>query len=111
MKKNYKHYELNFYGDTYKVIPFKSRYFNNDTLAVVLMTENGEPFADLTVNIADSLANDTMAYIDVNNNEWVEKFLKDNEIAQPTDLFGFSGFCVYPLYKFDLTKLEEFEEE
>ncbi|MBP3708295.1 MAG: DUF4313 domain-containing protein [Clostridia bacterium] len=110
MKKNYKKYELEFYGDIYKVIPFKSRYFNNNTLAVILMTDKGEDFADITVNIEFTQANDTMAYIDTNNNKWVEKFLQDNKIAKPTGEYGFSGFCSYPLYEFDLTKLEEFEE-
>jgi hypothetical protein len=111
MKKNYKEYKLKFYGDTYKVVPFKSRYFNNDTLAVMLMTDKGEEFAIITVNIELTQASETRAYIDTNNHKWAENFLLDNKIATHTGEYGFSGFCLYPLYEFDLTKLEEFEEE
>jgi hypothetical protein len=114
-------YKLKFYGEDYELLGVYSHYANNETLAVVLVDKDTfEPFADITVNLSNSLATKTLAYVDTNNNEWAEKFLTDNKIAKPVGEYGFngrifgsSGFCVYPLYEFDLTKLmseEEFEK-
>ena len=104
-------YKLKFYGEDYELLGVYSHYVDNETLAVVLVEKDTfEPFADITVNLPISMATKTLAYVDTNNSEWVEKFLKDNKIAKPTGEYGFSGFCSYPLYEFDLTKLMSEEE-
>ena len=48
-----------------------------------------------------------MAYIDTNNCPWAEEFLKDNNLAEDTGTTGLSGFCEYPLYKFNCISAEE----
>ena len=45
--------------------------------------------------------------IDTNNCEWAEKFIKENELGTPTGIMGYSGFCEYPLYLFDTSKIRE----
>jgi len=86
----------------------KDSYANNGSLAVFL-SDNKEMIAVLTVNIdaSDCIGDEACAYIDTNNIPWVEDFLQENKIAYPTGEYGFSGFCAYPLYRFDLSKLEE----
>ena len=47
-----------------------------------------------------------MAAIDTNNCPWAEKFLTDNKLAADTGRKVRSGFCTYPIYKFDRKVLE-----
>lgn len=93
----------------YDIALKKTVYTITNTLAVIsIINENGydEPFATLTVNLPDSiLLRNDQAYVDTNNNPWVEKFLQDNKIAVPTGDVAISGWCTYPLYKFNLDKI------
>ena len=85
----------------YRVRVEFTKYSYNNALAVKLMTENDEPYAVVSVNLLESdCIPKTMAFIDINNCKWAEKFLTENEIATPTGEFGESGFCTYPLYDF-----------
>ena len=96
----------------YEVTPIKTEYSYNGRLAIELVEKDGFPFATLTVNIVpsvldemDDIPND-VAFVDINNCPWAEKFIRDNNLGRPTGVYGHSGFCVYPLYKFDLNKLQ-----
>ena len=95
---------------TYNVKVVRDNYVNNQSLAVMLLEKNGEPFADLTVNIDDGIADETMAYVDTNNNKWAEKFIVDNGLGIKMGIEGFSGFCSYPLYKFDIDKIASYDD-
>ena len=97
-----KTYELKFYGKTYKLNAITAHYNNNNSLAVLLETEEGEPFATITVNLTNGIAENEYQYVDTNNNHWAEKFINDNGLGEPTGITGYSGFCGYPLYKFNL---------
>lgn len=111
-------YELNFYGHKYHIVMQKGTYHSNGTLAIEMLstTPKGkfkDYFGTLTVNIADSdmVASDKYAFIDTNNNgEEIAQWLIDNKIAYPTGIIGYSGFCSYPLFKFDESVLDEMEE-
>ena len=94
------------YGAVYEVFPKRTTYVNNGNLAVVLKDENDGPFATLTVNLSEKLAEDC-AYVDTNNCPFAERFILGNKLGEPTGRFGFSGYCCYPLYKFNLSKIEE----
>ena len=92
-----------------KIYIYRDTYVNNGSLAVFLKNEKGEGITVITVNIevSDYIGDEQCAYVDTNNYPWVEKFLVKNNIAQPTGEIGCSGFCGYPLYRFDLNKLKE----
>ena len=100
-------YNVNNYGHEYRVCLFITKYMSNDTLALVMHTDEGEPFCNLTTNIADSdtLCGNTMAFVDTNNCPWAEDFIAENKLGVPTGIYGQSGFCTYPLYKFDIEKI------
>ena len=109
--KNYKSYKCKTEFGTYNLYPFRSKYFDNNSLAIILLDEDGEEFAVLTVNLEYSMATGKMAYVDTNNCPWAEKFIKENELGMPTEAMGFSGFCSYPLYIFDTDKIPEYPDE
>ena len=98
-----------FYGEDYNLVPIIHRYASNNTLAIELVIDDtGECFDTLTVNIAGSDSNnEDEAYVDINNCPWALAFIQDNDLGKPTGMYGFSGYCCYPQYKFDLSKLNE----
>lgn len=108
-------YKLKFYGKTYNVALGKAHYVNNGKVAVLMYTctpkgKIKEDFGDLTVNIADSdiMANEKdEQFIDTNNlGHDIVKWLVDNKIAIETGIYGFSGFCMYPLMTFSKEALD-----
>ena len=99
-----KYYNINCYGEDYKVCIKQNMYANNNSLALSLITDIGEPFCNLTVNLPESIicANESTAFVDTNNCPWAEQFIAENGLGSPTGYVGASGFCRYPLYKFNL---------
>lgn len=104
------------YGEKVDVTIKVSRYVNNDNLYVgmdAFDTESNEkyPFTDITVNI------EALPYlhsaIDTNNNGMlsITNFLIENDLALPTGEYQQSGFCVYPVYRFNAELLEKLDPE
>jgi len=91
---------------TYNVSIETSTYYCGDNLAISLITEDGEPFAILSVNLPEWTLPKDKAFVDTNNCPWAEKFIVDNKLGRPTGITGTSGYCVYPQYKFDVEKLK-----
>ena len=81
-----------------KVYLEASSYQNGGGLAVCMMSRSGELYDVITVNLPDGVPSDTMAFLDTNNHPDIEKFIRDNDLGQPTGLKMRSGFCAYPLY-------------
>ena len=101
-----KMYKFKFYDEVYNLIFTATTYKSNGTLAVQAMTEDGEPFATITVNIlASDLCQPNCQYVDVNNVPGIADFLEKNKLAHPTGRMGCSGFCTYPEYEFDLNAI------
>lgn len=96
------------------VAPFVSRYQNNNRLAIFLEdVKTGEDFGVLTVNLDYDLSNEdlnNLAFVDTNNMPYILGFIKENELGRETLWFGMSGYCTYPEYSFDLSKLNSFED-
>lgn len=93
--------------NTYEVNVFRATYANNGSLAVFLETTDGEPFCRLTVNLPDSIASEEYQYVDTNNLPWALDFIESNDLGVVTGIVGYSGFCEYPLVKFNLDKIKE----
>lgn len=78
-------------------------------LAVVALEEEYGcwlPYGNLTVCLEGQKLADDEAFLDVNNFPDVERFVEMYGLAKPTGRLRASGFCVYPLYKFNLDILE-----
>ena len=102
---------LNAWGTNHPISFYLDNYAENDNLYVGLITtEDGyaEPWSDLTVNLGDKLPANC-AYIDTNNNgQQIVEWLMKNNLGKPTGRYGFSGFCSYPLFEFDMDELSKY---
>lgn len=109
------------YGRTLRVVVRYNEYAVSSTLAVALYSlpddiqdaekdprqvtddDFSELYAVLTVNLPESGSLDRgTQFIDTNNHPWAYGWLIDNGLAEPTGIFGRSGFCAYPAMKFHL---------
>lgn len=93
---------------------YVSTYHDGGALAVGMfaLEEDGEywPYADLTVRIPMTpLENPkTDACLNTNNLPNVEAFVKEYQLGVPTGVVMNSGYCKYPVYRFDLERLDAF---
>lgn len=101
-----KYYEISVYGRVWKIRLIKTKYSYNNRLAIVVRDEDETPFTNLTVNLEFGPLEENQAFIDINNNPWAEEFLEKNNIAYYTGISAPSGYCIYPLYEFNLSKLD-----
>lgn len=101
-----KTYKVNSLGKEYEVcLSTGTRYYYGDNLAIwMYIADTGEPFATLTVNLDGELPKN-QAYVDTNNCPWGERFIQENGIGKFLNCYGYSGFCRYPLYEFDMEKI------
>lgn len=103
-------YVTDYYGNKIKVYPLIASYYNHN-LAIRLWTDDGEPWASLTVNLDVNLHDELgeeYALVDVNNFPEAEEFIAKYGIGEPMNASKTSGYVRYPLYKFDLKKLKEY---
>ena len=92
-------------GRTYDVILEQNRYIENNNLYLGLFCPTEGPFASLTVNIDRLPAG--MAAVDTNNNPWAEEFITGNGLGERTGRVLKSGFCIYPVYEFNMELIDE----
>lgn len=85
-----------------------SKYRNNNRLAVLLVLDDVNDIV-ITVNLDCALSSEdeTLAFIDTNNNKDIENLLLLKGVAMPTGHYGFSGYCCYPEYRFNLEKIKK----
>ena len=114
-----------FEGKNYKVFGIDTPYGHEDVICVPRKYQGGElaiemisladgipveSFAVLTVNLdcytGAKTQSDTRAYVDTNNNDhWgCRDFIMKYGLGKPTGQLTLSGFCIYPLYEFNLNK-------
>ena len=88
-----------------------AKYINTDRLAIYITEASGEPYGMLTVNLPEYQLYITAdeAFVDVNNIPFAEDFIKSNKIGESVGVTVRSGFCKYPLYRFNRYVLEEEE--
>lgn len=90
-------------------------------LAIEATSLDGEPYTRITTNVTGQLFGNNIilpkntAIIDTNNNTSIETALKKAKLAQPyltpqgTPITVSSGFCQYPVYKFDEKELRQYD--
>ena len=105
---------INGWGRFYKVGFNIGHYHNPKNLAIQLVcvedTEEtfcGEPYGTMTVNLGVDCAPDE-GFIDVNNTPFLEAFINKYNFGKPTGEMARSGYCIYPLYKFNLAEIEKY---
>lgn len=94
-------------GDTTVALHI-SQYVNTGAIYIGLIDcEECQPFCDVTVNLGGCVS-DFYGYLDTNKLSDIGKFVEENGLGEFTGVMGRSGFCRYPLYKFNREKLREF---
>ena len=101
-RKMYKHNGANIFLE-------KKQYAKPKRLAVqTYVVEQDEyieevafPYATITVNLPNArLSDENCAFVDTNYVPFIDEWLEENGIAEPTGRFGFSGYCCYPEMRF-----------
>ena len=98
--------EFRVYQDVYLVI---GRYFMDDSIAVDVQNDEDGPIARLTVCLVDKTLGENEAYIDTNNCSWAVDFIEENCLGEKTGRSRESGYCTYPVVKFDAGQLKKHE--
>lgn len=87
----------------------KLRYQTNNSLAVAM--EYNNDMSIITVNFTDyRYPGFEYAFVDTNNFPGIDTYLQMIGLAESTGEHESSGFCVYPLLKFNINKLIEGEK-
>lgn len=98
-----------FLGTDYKIWLKEEHYASNGNLALEAYTDKGEPFATISVNLEGVLTPaEGKDHICLDTNNLPEKSfdgLVEAGVLTPTGLVAHSGFCKYPIYKVDLSKI------
>ena len=96
----------------------RTKYVADKSLAIMVY-ENGEPYAKLTVcaypdvNIRKQLKDNYMQFVDINNLERtgiVEQLENENKITRVQGVSFQPGFVSYPLYKFNKEWVDSLKE-
>ena len=99
-------FKFTWYGTEYKISFRKGQYSNNKTLALQAMCYDEEmqgevPFGMLTINLYNPPKEENCAYVGDNNVGNLVDVLVEAGLAEQLPNFQWSGFCMYPCYKFD----------
>lgn len=105
-----KKFKLLYNGEIIEVYPHIDKYCNNDSLAIMLMmADTYEKFCNLTVNLPSVNIVKQLGFeyqfVNVNNCPFLIDFIIDNKLGELTKYRATSGYCTYPVFKFNL---EEF---
>lgn len=103
------------FNDCITVKPYLNFYANNHNLYIGLMAYEAEigaddHYSDLTVNIDDLPYLHSAVDITYNAKN-VMKFITDNHLGEFTGQILYSGFCKYPVVKFNEAKMQELDPD
>ena len=103
--------KLERYGHVHNITFELDRYAHGGGLAILMKCNEdfpNEAYGILTINLEDYPTYGNKAYVDTNNlGDEILQWIEDNNLGQPTGEIGYSGFCVYPEYKFNLDEINK----
>lgn len=85
------------------------KYVADNSVAIQAWNQQDGPIATITVCLCDDSLKEGEAYVDTNNCPWAVDFIEQEELGKRTGRVGRSGYCVYPVVKFDMEKVKEKE--
>lgn len=85
------------------------KYRADDSVAIQVRNQQDGPIATITVCLCDRNLGEGEAYIDTNNCPWAVDFIEQEGLGKRTGRTGQSGYCTYPVVKFDMEKVKEKE--
>lgn len=92
-----------------RLLPIRQEYAKGGLAVDLYDVDTLEPYAVMTVNLSNSnspqAGKGNVAFVDTNNCPWAKKLIEDNDLGKPTGYVQGSGYCVYPEYEFNESKL------
>lgn len=85
------------------------KYAADNSVAIQAWNREDGPIATLTVCLCDRRLGEGEAYVDTNNCPWAVDFIEKEGLGKRTGRVGLSGYCIYPVVKFDMKKVKEKE--
>lgn len=85
------------------------RYKADNSVAIQAWNRQDGLIASFTVCLCDKSLGEGESYIDTNNCPWAIDFIEQEGLGQRTGRIGRSGYCTYPVVKFDMQKVRERE--
>jgi hypothetical protein len=82
-------------------------YMADNSLAITAWSRTDGPIAHITVCLDANPMKENQAYVDTNNCPWAPAWIEENKLGTKTNWRGRSGYCTYPLYEFDMERIEE----
>lgn len=101
--------QFNSYGEAFTGYLDVNRYYNGN-LAISIILDYGEPFGSITVN-TNFILNEDEAAVDTNNFPEAEDIIRKYNLGESTGKSIKSGFCEYPVYKFNLSVVNQYTKE
>ena len=80
--------------------------YGDGSLAIEVVNAEDGPISMLTVCLDDKEMNPNYGYLDTNNNPNGLEFIKEYNLGTPTGFYGASGYCKYPMVKWNMDELE-----
>ena len=97
-----KKFELNIDDKAYILVARIGHHTRNKGLSIFFETDKEEPFAKVTINFGDEIAQNEYQYVDIKSCPWAENFIQENGLGKPAGTTKCIDDCEYPLYKFNL---------
>lgn len=89
----------------HEVEVLKTYYIKDDSLCIILLEEN-KLFANLTINLSVCIMSNNVAFVNVKECPWAEKFIEENELGKKVGTALEDNDCIYPLYEFYVDKIK-----
>jgi len=92
----------------YKAVVVRSKYVNNDNLALMLIDEeDGSPITKITVNTEDKLPEGFGYVKNYSENEGIMEVLQEEGLIKEVLGYKQMGWVTVPLVEFDLEGVDE----
>lgn len=89
----------------------KTKYVDNDNLALILVKEEdigvGPVYTAITINIEDSVEKDCAFVKDYSENEGMMDALRNAGLIKEVLRYGVTGYVTVPLVRFNLEGIDE----
>lgn len=83
-------------------------YVADNSLNLQIWNESDGPIATITKCLFFARLEEDVAFVDTNNCPWAEDFIKEYQLGKPTGRKVRSGFCEYPVYRFNMGTLRSY---
>lgn len=84
-------------------------YWTDNTLSISILNATDGAIATITKCLNDSSNAENESFVDTNNCPWALDFIEEYHLGEFTGMHGKSGYCTYPLYRFNMDELRKYD--